>query len=610
MLATEDNHLSLYQHKTTDITQTIAALKKQIDRLSLIRVALFLLEILFLVLLVQTKEGAERLAMIVAMFLPIAGFVVIVKKQSALDKEIVFQTNLLWVYQNEVNLTQGKELAESGKNGYDHGEMFKDNSHPYSSDLDIFGDYSLFAMVNRASTKFGNTLIAQTLAKSSATSIILERQSAIAELVDKIEPTFEFRATLRGQDQEKRVLIEQKLNGQLATELAFTRSAFLRFYVAAVPYISLFLIGCAIILGGPFIPALIVYAIAHFVYNSQIAKKASNVFDKLAGTADLLDSSSKSIAYTEDDDWKSDYIKGLFQNQEKVSMQIKKLATIIQAFDARLNFLVGGILNVFLLWDIRCSIRLDKWQNHSSTDIIAALNRIGHFEELISFAMFSYNHSGYIFPHIEDNYSFSTRELGHPLIPIQTRVYNDFEFAQTPTVDIVTGSNMAGKSTFLRTVGINMVLAYAGSVVCAERLSLSIFSLVSYMRIADSLNESTSTFKAELIRLKMILEHVQTQDNGFVLIDEMLRGTNSQDKYTGSKVFIEKLLSLGKPALFATHDLQLSSLAETHPRQVRNFNFDIQINDGQMHFDYKIKEGSCKTFNAAILLREIGLGID
>ncbi|MBC7417183.1 MAG: DNA mismatch repair protein MutS, partial [Pedobacter sp.] len=370
------------------------------------------------------------------------------------------------------------------------------------------------------------------------------------------------------------------------------------------------LIACAIFLGSAFTTVLIVYAIIHFVYNLQTSKKAANVFDKLAGTADLLTNSAKSIAYTEGVDWESDYIKRLFQNQNKVSTQIRELAVIIQAFDARLNFLVGGILNVFLLWDVRCSIRLDKWQNQSSTDIIYALDRIGHFEELISFATFSHNYPVYVFPSIGADYLFSATELGHPLIPEKNRVYNSFEFTPKPTVDIITGSNMAGKSTFLRTVGINMVLAYAGSVVCGERLSLSVFNLVSYMRIADSLNESTSTFKAELIRLKMILEHVQTKNNGFVLIDEMLRGTNSQDKYTGSKVFIEKLLSLNKPALFATHDLQLSNLAESNPKQVRNFNFDIQINDGTMHFDYKIKNGPCKTFNAAILLKEIGLSID
>jgi DNA mismatch repair ATPase MutS len=166
---------------------------------------------------------------------------------------------------------------------------------------------------------------------------------------------------------------------------------------------------------------------------------------------------------------------------------------------------------------------------------------------------------------------------------------------------------MAGKSTFLRTIGINMVLAFAGAPVCAKDLSLSIFSLLSYMRIKDSLNDQTSTFKAELNRLKMILDATANDPASFVLIDEMLRGTNSRDKYLGSKVFIEKLIAQKTPVLFATHDLQLSEMEADYPQQIRNYHFDIQISEGEMNFDYKLKHGPCKTFNAALLLKQIGL---
>ena len=204
----------------------------------------------------------------------------------------------------------------------------------------------------------------------------------------------------------------------------------------------------------------------------------------------------------------------------------------------------------------------------------------------------------------------TTTAIGHPLIHTEKRVDNNYQLVAQPTVDIVTGSNMAGKSTFLRTLGINMVLAYAGAPVCASAMSLSIFKVLTYMRIKDSLNESTSTFKAELDRLKMILTQVALHPNALVLIDEMLRGTNSRDKFLGSKVFIEKLIQLKTPTLFATHDLQLSELIEVHKDTVRNYHFDIQIADGEMKFDYKIKSGPCTTFNAAILLKEIGLSLD
>ena len=607
MLAIEHHNLSSYKKKVTEITHNIKALKKQIDRLSLVRVALAIVEVFFIVFLVQAVEGFERWTLVVAFLLLIACFIIVVRKQSSLDKEIEFQTNLLWVFQNEVESMFG---ITNANDGYNNGENFQDSTHPYASDLDIFGPNSLFAKINRASTDGGNELLAKMLSTSFSKGVISERQSAIAELITKIEPTFEFRANLRGQDHRKIELVKLRLGGKLAEELVFTRSPLLRVYVAAVPYLSLILIMGAVLFGGLFTKILIVYSFAHLVYNGLTYKKAAQVFNQFSRNADLLTNYSKAIAYTENTMWESSYIKKLFKHEIKVSNQIKGLSAVVQSFDARLNILVGVVLNIFLMWDVRCSIRLDKWQSQSSANIIFALDRIGHFEELISFAMLSYNHPEYVFPNIEDTYSFSATELGHPLILPEVRVYNNFKFAEKPTVDIITGSNMAGKSTFLRTVGINMVLAYAGSVVCAERLNLSIFSLVTYMRIADSLNESTSTFKAELIRLKMILDHVLEEQNGFVLIDEMLRGTNSQDKYTGSKVFIEKLISTSKTALFATHDLQLSDLEQNHPEQVRNFNFDIQISDGQMHFDYKIKNGACKTFNAAILLKEIGLRLD
>jgi len=159
-------------------------------------------------------------------------------------------------------------------------------------------------------------------------------------------------------------------------------------------------------------------------------------------------------------------------------------------------------------------------------------------------------------------------------------------------------------------LGINMVLAYTGAPVCAKAMRLSVFSINTYMRIKDSLNESTSTFKAELNRLKMILDNVVNDKKTFVLIDEMLRGTNSRDKYLGSKVFVEKLIAEKTPALFATHDLQLADLKLTNQSTLRNYHFDITINNGEMMFDYKLKNGPCETFNAAILLKEIGLTLD
>ena len=169
---------------------------------------------------------------------------------------------------------------------------------------------------------------------------------------------------------------------------------------------------------------------------------------------------------------------------------------------------------------------------------------------------------------------------------------------------------MAGKSTFLRTLGVNAVLAYAGAVVCAEQLSLPIYKLVSYMRIKDNLNESTSTFKAELDRMKFILELVAVAPDSFVLIDEMLRGTNSVDKYLGSRAIIKKLISMNGMGMVATHDLQLATLEDEYESILKNYHFDIQVIEGEMLFDYKLKNGKCTVFNASMLLKGIGIDVE
>jgi len=168
---------------------------------------------------------------------------------------------------------------------------------------------------------------------------------------------------------------------------------------------------------------------------------------------------------------------------------------------------------------------------------------------------------------------------------------------------------MAGKSTFLRTIGINTVLALCGAPVCADKMQVSVITIITYMRIKDSLNESTSTFKAELDRLQMLLKAVETEPKVFFLIDEMLRGTNSVDKYRGSKAVIEQLIRKKGVGMVATHDLQIAELEKDHPDYVRNFYFDIQVIAGEMIFDYKIKDGECKTFNASLLLKQIGIEV-
>ena len=604
MLKTQAQIISGYSQKINEVTTKIEATKKLIDQLSLVRIGLFLAEILFFVLLLNSADDNSRTLIQFALLLPVIGFVFVVRKQARLDREIDYQKQLLWVYQNEWNQLNGKP------NGYEDGSVFESESHPYSSDLDIFGRASLFSLVNRCYTKTGKDLLAERLSHKSIKAEILARQEAIKEVQEKIEETFDFRANLHGHNIEKIEQIKTQLAGDLGLQLAFVRKKLLRVYVAVAPYITFGLVLSSIFIGGLSGNILGLFVFIHLGINIFLNSKINLVFYSFGGGSGLLNSYAEAIKWTENQPWKSSYILQLFTSKIPVSKEIKTLSKVIQKFDARLNLIVGGFLNGLFLWDLQCCISLDKWYQSSSKDVISALNHLGDFEEIISLATLAYNQPDWVFPSIDEGFQLSGTEIGHPLIAVERRVNNDFYLEAKPTVDIVTGSNMAGKSTFLRTLGINMVLAYAGGPVCARSLRLSVFSINSYMRIKDSLNESTSTFKAELDRLKMILSNIEQDKNTFVLIDEMLRGTNSKDKYLGSKVFVEKLIAEKTPGLFATHDLQLADLKEDHPTTLRNFHFDIQIINGEMEFDYKLKQGPCSTFNAAILLKQIGLSLD
>lgn len=604
MFKTQEEIQASYEFLLAEIKSKIATVKIKIDRFSFIRVALLIAEIALFVSFVRSDDDLAILIGIICLLVPIAIFIVVVKKQTALSKHEVYLKNLLWVYQNELNLLVG------GENGYDHGTAFEDENHPYLSDLDIFGKSSLYALMNRCTTKVGLTKLAANLADESDKETILARQEAVREIVLEIASTFNFRASLRGHDVTKIEEIKYKLKKNLADQLRFTHHQLLRGYVKAAPFVTFGLLLAGIVVGGKLWGILSVVVLVHACINFYYTKWVNQVYYGFSGSALLLNDYASAIAWTEGKVWKSNYINALFDSNVKVSAQIKKLSKIIQAFDARLNILLGAVLNFFFLWDLKCCIQIDQWHQQAASKVELGLDRIGYFEELIAVATLSYNHPNWTYPQIDDRFSCSAVAMGHPLIPANKRVDNSYEVILNPTVDIVTGSNMAGKSTFLRTLGINMVLAYLGAPVCAANMKLSIFKLLTYMRIKDSLNESTSTFKAELNRLKMILTNVAIHKNSFVLIDEMLRGTNSKDKYMGSKAFIEKLIQKQTPTLFATHDLQLSELKDVHPSSVRNFHFDIQINDGEMDFDYKLKDGPCTIFNAAILLKEIGLSLD
>jgi hypothetical protein len=604
MVKSRDSIFKDYQ-KHVEIQETLVnSLKKTLNTISYSRLGLFIIEIIFVAIIIS---AGYYWPIGVLMCLPVLAFIIILKKQASVQAELNYAEKLLLIFKNEV------QLILTGKQRYDDGSSFADESHPYASDLDIYGPSSLYALINRSNTIGGMKLLASSLGSLIQSGHIAERQEAIAELQEDIIATFHFRAGLQSHKPAQLEIIKDKMGNQMPEQLEFIHSKALRTYTAMVPFISLALLALGIYYGGVAWSFLSAYVLLNFGITFFNGKHITTVSEGFGGSSELLTAVSGTVKWMEERQWKSMYIKNMFVEDPAdhlLSRQISKLSAIINAFDAGRNMFVGPFLKGLLLWDFRCSIRLDQWYTQSASRLSAALESIGQLEELISFATLAHNQPDWVQPVITQDFHFEAASMGHPLITENKRIRNSYAFQKGPVVDIITGSNMAGKSTFLRTVGINMVLAYAGAPVCAVSLKLSVFNILTYMRIKDSLNDQTSTFKAELNRLKMILGGVKVLSHPLVLIDEMLRGTNSKDKYLGSRVFIQQMIREHTPTLFATHDLQLSDMTDAYPAEVRNYHFDIQLAAGEMNFDYKLKHGACKTFNAALLLQEIGLSFN
>lgn len=530
----------------------------------------------------------------------------LVARQSWFEKQKTYYQNFKAVNQNELD-----SIAQHS-NIYDNGEAYNNDKHYYTSDLDIFGNASLFQLINRAATTNGKQKLAEWLKAPANRADILSRQEAVKELKDKSNWKLETQARLVFANKEE-VDGLSKLFKYLHTPLSIPGESWLSKYIVVAPIVLI-----ASFLASFYIPWVKYIAIGTGLLNfiiTGVNTKATNQTDLIAGKiGNTLKSYADVFAGIEGVTWTSGYNAALANvikrpDGKSTAAIMSQLSSLISKLNQRLNLAVGSLLNVVLVWNVRYVVAIENWKRNNHEDIEAAFNVIAEYEALLSLSSVHINYPDWAIPVIAEGegYTLTAQAIAHPLIKEKLRVDNDYQLNHTRKVDIITGSNMAGKSTFLRTLGINAVLALAGGPVCAHSMEVSVVQLFSYMRIKDSLNESTSTFKAELDRLQMLLKAVEAQPNIFFLIDEMLRGTNSVDKYLGSKAVIEKLISQQGVGLVATHDLQLAQLETNYPDYVRNFYFDIQVQDGEMLFDYKMKPGECKTFNASLLLKQIGI---
>jgi len=489
------------------------------------------------------------------------------------------------------------------------GSRYQPAGHPYTHDLDIFGRASLYQYCNRSTSEQGNATMAGWLIEPAPVPLILQRQEAAKELTDKNHWRQQLQAY--GIADAISTGTEEKISQWLAEENKFIHRPFWKIVRVFLPAISLTVLGLYIagtIVSNQFFPAATLLMILAF----SISKKVIPVHAKLSKVSPQLETLSNSIGWIEQKAFTSPYLQGIKNvfdhHPEKASQKIKKLTRILERLDLRLNFVVFIPLNTFLFWDLQQVFALEKWKENNKHTISDWFKGLAEMEAISSIGTLAFNHPAWVFPAISpDEAVFESEQLGHPLIPEDKRVNNSFSTKGVNQLNLVTGSNMAGKSTFLRSIGVNMVLAMAGAPVCASRLLLSPMKVMSSMRISDNLEESTSTFYAELKKLKEIIEAVNRNEKVFLLLDEILRGTNSADRHTGSKALIKQLIHHKAAGVLATHDLELAKLAEPYPDNIRNYHFDVQVANDELFFDYKLKNGICQSMNASILMKKIGI---
>jgi ABC-type multidrug transport system fused ATPase/permease subunit len=556
-----------------------------------------------------------------AALLLLAGYIVLVNRSQQLKNRMALLEKLLFINTNEL------QVLKHGSNGFPDGQGFlKDES--YLDDLDIFGKGSLFHLLNRTTSSYGAESLATALKQPLLRAEdIKEQQQAIRVLTGQVE-------------KRQSIMAYGLLNGEEAGKMHSLMSwlgnvvgLFLKKWVMIALW-GIVAYNCASLLfwaiAGdyrPLIPGILVswmlnglYA-RSFLQGHDIAKKQA-VLEQYATTLRLFNSMDKEGSVM---------LERLQTLTTKAHQSIRRLAKLSDYLDRQSNPMVGIVLNSLFVYNLRGQVALERWKQANKRELPEWIDAVGRIECLNSLATFAFNNPDYCYPspqpdrlpllngsphaegspqpngssHPDGSLSIEARQLAHPLLPAAGTVTNDLSIGKDDRIMLVTGSNMSGKTTFLRTVGVNLLLAQCGAPVCATSFSFTPMQILSSLRISDSLQENTSYFMAELKKLQWIVHSLQSGRQALVLIDEILRGTNSEDKTHGSEQFIRKLLRYPCLSLFATHDLTLGKLEEECPGLISNYCFESIIEKEELHFDYRLQRGIARNRNASFLMKKM-----
>ncbi|WP_229755085.1 MutS-related protein [Hymenobacter cavernae] len=511
-------------------------------------------------------------------------------------------------------LNHNETARLQGKLGsFDAGLRYLDAAHPYAADLDVFGAHSLFQLLNRATSRLGHDWLAGWLLAPAPAATVRERQAAVAELTPDLGWQQEWQARARHfprQDADPRQFTTWLRQPDFFADKGWLKALLFVLPPLAVATVVLWLTGNG---AGPLLIAVVVLG----SLNARFQKARADYFQHSMAMRDALRAYHDQLALFEARTWQSPMLLRLHrslhaaENGTPASRLIGQLSSIVGLFSMRESPAIAVLANNLLLWDFFCMWRLEGWKRRLGGQLDAMLETGAELEALVSLAGFQFANTSYAVPEISAaTLEFTAQDLGHPLIFAAQRIRNDFSTVGAGHTGVVTGSNMSGKSTFLRSVGLNMVLALAGAAACARQLRVSPAQVYTAMRTQDNLAESTSSFYAELKRLRLLLELSTTGEPVFYLLDEILKGTNSRDRHRGARALVHQLHQRPASGLVSTHDLELASLADELPGSVVNYSFNSTIEGDEIRFDYHLTPGVCRSFNASKLMQLMGIAIE
>ena len=591
-----------YTQRIDETLRQLSKTKTQINRISLLRVLLFVAGFAGLILFYRSGTWAVVLT-VCCTFLP---FFILVK----VHNRLYFRKEQLET-QLKMNQDELKGL-EGDYSVFDEGREFIDAGHPYSYDLDLFGRKSLFQALGRTCTHIGKQTLATWMQHHLTEKTAIEtRQKSIRDMSRRMEFREAFRVTgsiNRGADSD-----EEEISRWSQTPSTLQHLWWVRLCLWAVPGINILLLA----LGLLNILSLSWFGMMFTVFvilSFGLIQRVTLIQESYGKKLKTLNRYARLITLAKGETWQAPALRQLTDKLDidghSPAEALTQLSKELDRLDLRNNQLLYVILEGSMFFQLRQIVRIERWKARYGKYLMGWLEAVGELDALCSLGTFAYNHPAYTYPTIAgQSFCFLARNMGHPLMPEAQCVKNDATIPSRPYFLIITGANMAGKSTYLRTIGVNYLLACMGCPVCCESLTLYPAQLITSLRTTDSLSDNESYFFAELKRLKRIIDLLDEGQELFIILDEILKGTNSADKQKGSLDLIRQFMRLKADGIIATHDLLLGTLADQFPEYIRNYCFEADIKDNELTFSYRLREGVAQNMNACFLMRKMGITI-